>query len=137
MKSNVWLGGCSCYQRPVYEYLFQRIISTSEPRRATVILILFIGCLHQLANSRFSTNFSDWQECLPAILCSLRRRTAFPTQQKGVHLTFKGLCHPSNTFPYLPESSRPLNAVCSPAATASHWSGWKCTGYFPFQQADS
>lgn len=72
------------------------------------------------------------------------RRAVFPTQTEGCHLTFKGLQERhATTTPQknLLNSSRspagPLNVICSPAVTASHWSGQKLTGCFPSQQAHS
>lgn len=143
MKDNVWQRYVLVIKDQfIIEHLFQSIINTSRPRRATVILILFIWYLHQWIHSRFLRNFNDWQESLTAIFYS-SGRTALPNQTEGCPSDFQRppgkACHRqlSETFHISKSPAGSLNAVCSPAATASHWSGQKCTGYFPLQQADS
>lgn len=105
MKSNGWLRDVLVTKHQfIMEDLLQRTISTSGPWRATVVSVLSVWYLHQLTHSRFSTNFSDWQECLTAIFYSSGRRATFPTQTEGCTSDFQRppgkarYCYSSESF---------------------------------------
>lgn len=133
IRSIIWLRNVLMTEHQfITDYLFQSTISISGPRTATAISFLSIWGLQELAHSRFSTNFTDWQECFITIFYPSGRRVSIwfvKTFRKGMPPP------PSEPFSISPSKPGPLNVIGSPAATASHWSGQKCIGYFPFQQA--
>lgn len=114
MKSNVWLRDVLVTKDPfIIEYLFQRMRSTSGPRRANspislVQLVSLSAGIEQILNKiqRLTGTFHCY-------LLFIHQTVDQPTQlrQKGAHLIFKGLqerhatAPPQKPFPYLLESS--------------------------------
>lgn len=128
----------------IIEYLFQRMISTSGPRRATVLSAWSIWRLSLSTGTKHILNKIQWLAGIfHCYLLCIHQEVEQPTQlrQKGAHLICKGLqerhatATPQKPFPYLLESSWAPESCLLTSCYCFHCSGQKHTGHLPCQQA--